>query len=306
MKCTVILVFLCMLVLTASATFGATITVPGDYATIGEAVAAASDGDIINVSPGTYTENIVVDKPVSIRGVKGANVTAVTGAVLSTDPVIQIKSSDVTVSGFTISGGTRRWAAGVWIDGYDYADANGFTAGLSNVTVSHCVLENNTIGIGIALTDGSRIVNNTIRSNLDYASFGACCFTGGIMVCHCRYLSSTLNTQIINNEIHHNDGCGIVFNSFYWTTPWNVSGTKIFGNNFYLNGNSDAGVLEWASDISLCPVVGSITIAGNKILARTAHGYDIDGIWMWSAPDAKVVGNPVRAELGPNLPMPTP
>ena len=63
------------LALATSACFGATITIPGDHATIGEAVAAASDGDIINVSPGTYVENVLVDKSVSIRGAQGADVT---------------------------------------------------------------------------------------------------------------------------------------------------------------------------------------------------------------------------------------
>jgi hypothetical protein len=118
-------------------------------------------------------------------------------------------------------------------------------------------------------------------------------------------LPSTPGTQIVNNEIYQNDGSGIAFNSNWWTA-WEVAGTKIFGNNLYENGNSDFGSLEWASDISMCPVEGAIKIAGNKILTRTVDGSEIDGVWTWSAPGAKVVGNPVREELGPNIPMPTP
>ena len=43
-----------------------TITVPADYHTIQLAIGAASDGDVILVLPGTYNENIFVDKSVSI------------------------------------------------------------------------------------------------------------------------------------------------------------------------------------------------------------------------------------------------
>jgi len=39
-----------------------------DFDTIGEAVAAASDGDTILVQPGTYTEAIVIDKDITLAG----------------------------------------------------------------------------------------------------------------------------------------------------------------------------------------------------------------------------------------------
>ena len=40
----------------------------GDFATIGEAVAAARDGDTILVAPGTYDESVTVTKDITIRG----------------------------------------------------------------------------------------------------------------------------------------------------------------------------------------------------------------------------------------------
>ncbi len=91
----------------------------------------------------------------------------------------------------------------------------------------------------------------------------------------------------------------------YWTS-WDVTGTRIFGNNYYQNGNSDAGSLEWASDISMCPAQGSIKISGNKFLERFVGTSPVHGFYAWDSPDAKVVGNPEREELGPNIPMPTP
>jgi hypothetical protein len=293
----------CALALAAGACFGATITVPGDHATIGAAVAAASDGDLINVSPGTYTENIVVDKAVAIRGVQGADVTTVTAAS-SSDSVFRITASDVTLSGFTISGSTDRWGAGVWVDGYDYASANGFTACISDVTVSKCVMEDNQVGVGVAVADGTMIVNNTIRSNQDYYGTGICCYTNGITLCNCRYFASTLGTQIVNNGLYQNDGNGVLF--MPGSSPWDLSGTKIIGNNFYENGNSNAGSLEWACDITVWTAAGRIKVSGNKFVERIVEGWPMHGFYAYDAPDAKVVGNPEREELGPNIPMPTP
>ncbi len=40
----------------------------GDFATIAEAVAAADDGDTILVAPGTYTEALVIERDITLRG----------------------------------------------------------------------------------------------------------------------------------------------------------------------------------------------------------------------------------------------
>ena len=40
-----------------SATFAATINVPGDYPTIQGAINASSNGDVINIAAGTYNEH---------------------------------------------------------------------------------------------------------------------------------------------------------------------------------------------------------------------------------------------------------
>ena len=45
-----------------------TIIVPDDYPTIQAAINAANDGDTVFVRNGTYYENVVVNKPVSLVG----------------------------------------------------------------------------------------------------------------------------------------------------------------------------------------------------------------------------------------------
>ncbi|CAL9577859.1 hypothetical protein SUDANB106_04985 [Streptomyces sp. enrichment culture] len=40
----------------------------GDYATISAALSAAGDGDVLTVAPGTYRENLVIERAVTLRG----------------------------------------------------------------------------------------------------------------------------------------------------------------------------------------------------------------------------------------------
>jgi parallel beta-helix repeat protein len=66
------------------------------YSTIGAAVAAASPGDTIKVCPGTYPEDVAVDKALTLTG-QNATIDA-TGK----DNGVQVLASGVTVQGFTV------------------------------------------------------------------------------------------------------------------------------------------------------------------------------------------------------------
>ena len=44
----------------------------GEYASLAAALQAAADGDVLTVAPGTYRENLVVQRPVTLRGPEGA------------------------------------------------------------------------------------------------------------------------------------------------------------------------------------------------------------------------------------------
>ena len=59
--------FLCMLACVGGVASAKTIYVPDDYAKIQWAVDNASAGDTIIVRPGTYIENVYVDKSLEIR-----------------------------------------------------------------------------------------------------------------------------------------------------------------------------------------------------------------------------------------------
>jgi nitrous oxidase accessory protein NosD len=94
---------LLIMMLAASAS-GATIVVDddgvGDFATIQEAVNASEAGDVIIVQSGTYSENLVLDRPIVLKG-EGSPI--VKGSGLS-NPLIVITSDNVTLEGFTFTG----------------------------------------------------------------------------------------------------------------------------------------------------------------------------------------------------------
>jgi len=80
--------------------------VPQDYATIGEALAAARPGDVILVAPGMYRENITVGKrEVALRGYSAE--TVIIEARYDDAPVVLLRERDVRLSGLTLRGGAR-------------------------------------------------------------------------------------------------------------------------------------------------------------------------------------------------------
>lgn len=87
--------------------------VPDDYATIQTAINAAQPGDIIQVRPGTYNENLLVDRPVTITAElfdqinPSKNATVISGAAGAATITIPLNlTQQPTIRGFVIQGGT--------------------------------------------------------------------------------------------------------------------------------------------------------------------------------------------------------
>ena len=79
-----------------------TLKVPSKYATIQEAIDAASAGDTIKISSGTFTENIVIDKKLRIRGKSKTRLVAADDG----EPTVTIAADDVELKRLDIRGGS--------------------------------------------------------------------------------------------------------------------------------------------------------------------------------------------------------
>ncbi|MCK4613682.1 MAG: right-handed parallel beta-helix repeat-containing protein [Thermoplasmata archaeon] len=152
-----------------------------DYTSIQGAVDVAEDGDTIRVYEGTYYENVVVNKSVSLIGNGSANTTIYGGG---TGDVVRITADWCNVSGFRITG-----------RGDNYSDA-GIKVDSNHNHIFQINSSNNRYGIYTDWYSSENILNNNNCSN-DYAGI---------------YLHYSSYTRVENNTCLNNTN-GIRFNS---------------------------------------------------------------------------------------------
>lgn len=138
------------------------IRVPQDYATIQAAVDAASPGDTIHVSLGTYYENVCINKSLCLVG-ESRSTTVVNGSNGGQGvPTIWIKTGAVSILNLTMT--TNSWNGYGLRLGPTYAVPY---AWLQNVT--DCMIANNTIESGMRMyyCHNSTLANNSIAGYLE-------------------------------------------------------------------------------------------------------------------------------------------
>jgi parallel beta-helix repeat protein len=123
---------------------------------IQSAVDGADVGETIFVRNGSYTENVDVDKTLTLRG-EGADVVIVTAAS-STDHVFEVSAGWVNISGFAVRGATGDYVAGICLVDADHCN-------ISDSTVS-----NNNRGINLTGSSSNTIFHNDIINNSVYDS----------------------------------------------------------------------------------------------------------------------------------------
>jgi len=152
-----------------------TIYVPDDYAKIQWAVDAASAGDTIIVRPGTYNENVDVDKPLEIRSYSQNPSDTIVKASSSNDHVFYVTADNVYISGFTVTGATIYPKAGIYLYNSNNCRIENVIASnnwggiylhsSSNNTIADNNVSNNDEGIPLYYSSNNIIANNTVSSN---------------------------------------------------------------------------------------------------------------------------------------------
>ncbi|MFM9555997.1 MULTISPECIES: right-handed parallel beta-helix repeat-containing protein [Streptomyces] len=131
----------------------------GEYSSLAAALEAASDGDVLIVAPGTYRENLVVRRGVTLRGPEGspgsvriapADGVPLTVAASAVVQDLHVEGQDAAAPALLVEDGTpelldlrivTRSAAGIEVRGG------------ARPTVRRCTVDN-PAGIGIAVVDG--------------------------------------------------------------------------------------------------------------------------------------------------------
>ncbi|WP_030685933.1 right-handed parallel beta-helix repeat-containing protein [Streptomyces globisporus] len=132
----------------------------GEYPSLAAALEAAGDGDVLTVAPGTYRENLVIRRAVTLRGPEGGvgsvRIAPPDGVPLTlrasvTVQDLHIEGQDVAAPALLVEDGTpelldlrivTRSAAGIEV------------RGAARPTVRRCTVDN-PAGVGIAVLDGA-------------------------------------------------------------------------------------------------------------------------------------------------------
>jgi nitrous oxidase accessory protein len=239
------------------------------WKTIGYAVSQASDGDTIILRDGTYTENIEIDKQLTIRSENGAILAIVTAA----DPnenVLFITADKVTIDGLTISGATEVQMAGIYLYSSDNSSIlNNICSGnyngvylyySDNATVSNNTCSDNTNGIYLYRSEDVTISDNNCDTN-DYgiliegssriAINGNTCSENGVGI---RVLPSE-DVTISNNTCENNDyGLYISYYTGYNADDFNdlIAGNTLENNNVGQYYFEDISGTQGSSSDSTC------------------------------------------------------
>ncbi|MCK4736880.1 MAG: hypothetical protein KAT65_30790 [Methanophagales archaeon] len=126
-----------------------------DYTSIQDAINNASDGDLIEVWNGTYTENVNVNKQLTVYSRDGADVTIIPAANPD-DHVFDVIADYVNISGFTVQGATASRKAGIYLG-----------SNVDHCNISYNIASNNFIGIYLYSSSYNLIYNNYYFNNTD-------------------------------------------------------------------------------------------------------------------------------------------
>ena len=173
------------------------------YSTIQGAINAANAGDTVNVCPGTYVENIAINKAnLTVRSTGGFGVTVIRAAVINS--IVTVMGVNATIAGFTLvpSGSVAKYDIGVHVG----------IGGNASTEIAHNYIRGGRIGVNLGCgSSGSTVYHNIVRGATET----------GINIDTCEiapdYPGSTFNS------VHHNTVCGGLY-------PYSIAGGQ--GSDF--------------------------------------------------------------------------
>ncbi len=181
----------------------ATISVPGSVATIQGAIVAASFGDVIEVAPGHYVENInFLGKAITVRGVNGASNTTLDGGGLLPVAIFVFGEGPGSVlEGFTLTNGLGTQVV-IGPNGPVTA-GGGIYCSSSSPIVRDCIITGNQATRG----GGAEISGSPLFQNCTFSNNTATGAGGGLSVLPTGF-PTLLNCRIMRN-ISNLYGAGI-------------------------------------------------------------------------------------------------
>ncbi|MCP3676460.1 MAG: hypothetical protein GY721_02395 [Deltaproteobacteria bacterium] len=173
-----LLLALCIITISTTSALAAELIVPDRHQAIQEAIDSAEAGDTVVIRGGEYRENIVLNKPLTVRGDTTSGAVVIIAAITS-EPVITVTGvTAVTIAGITVSGSA--------IAGFYIVDS-------SAVKLLNTTATGNRYGIHLERSNGNTIQESRAERN-EY----------GI------YLTRSSDNAIEGNRADNNNDKGII------------------------------------------------------------------------------------------------
>jgi hypothetical protein len=163
------------------------------YTSIQAAVIAAKPGDTISVCPGTYAEQVAINKNITIQGNDIAN-----QDLALIKPAAVLPNSTGLVNGMPV-------AAAVLVDGASNVNLSNLTVDASNNSISDC----GTLLVGIYYRNSSGKVNSVAVRNVVLGTGHEGCNSGYAIFAQSGNGGSS-NLQVTNSSIHDYQKNGII------------------------------------------------------------------------------------------------
>ena len=196
------------------------------YTSIQTAINAASTGATITVGPGTYTENVVVTKPLTLKGSGTATVIepAISNPICSpgslcggaASDIVLVQADNVTITKLKLEGDNPGLTSGVVVAGKDIDARNGIITNHSlgtfnNLTVSKVTVDDVYLRGIYASSGGTFNFNHDTVDNVqaEEASIAMFDFEGAGVMAHNKVTSAndaisanwSKGTQFLDNKI---------------------------------------------------------------------------------------------------------
>ena len=264
-------------------------------APIQAAVDDANAGEKICVAAGNYTENVNVNKQLTLAGECADRVTVI--AADSADHVFFVTAGSVNISGFTATG-TGFGKAGIYLDNQTFLDRY---ADHCNISDNNC--SKNYRGIWLYMSRDNTLANNTANSNNDSGIYlwTSCNNTLDCNMASNNYygihLWTSYNNMLVNNNASSNTQQGVHLqassnnNMFTGNSYSNNGNDGIYlfdsSNNTFADNNCSNNGGNGISLQSSCSNSCNNTVTGNMV-SNNHHG-----IYLWDASNNTLATNAI-------------
>ena len=246
------------------------------FSSIQSAIDAAAPSTTIMVGPGTYHENISIDKYLALKSVTGPSNTIIDASGLGLSAItINTYNQHAIIDGFTIMGGSSTVGAGLYING--------------RATIQNNIIKNNVAGHSGGGLRAMNMRDVTIEDNLFEANSagreGGAIMLGG-------YATQTVNRNVFTNNSALHGGAVATLSYGYDTVK----------NNLFINNTKTLYLYSYANTkLANNTIIGSTGYAARK----GSYGYMsmINGIlwnnqenfqgWGWSVENSLVDVDPL-------------